>query len=210
MDAEAADTSPSGIPTASWASDADDGPSLQQSFDGLVAATQNGDEQAFGEVYRLMQPALLRYLRVLVGNDADDVASETWAQVCRDLGSFRGDGDGFRGWVVTIGRHRALDHHRAARRRPVDPWSSGSMKAIAGGERATDERAVEALSTADAVALIATLPPDQAEAVMLRAVMGLDARTAGAVLGKRPGAVRTSAYRGLRALAARLEAGGER
>jgi RNA polymerase sigma-70 factor (ECF subfamily) len=81
------------------------------------------------------------------------------------------------------------------------------MKAIAGGERATDERALESLSTADAVALIATLPRDQAEAVMLRAVMGLDARAAGAVLGKRPGAVRTSAYRGLRALAARLDAG---
>jgi len=56
------------------------------------------------------------------------------------------------------------------------------------------------VSTAEALQLIASLPPDQAEAVLLRAVVGLDAKTAGRVLGKRPGAVRTAAYRGLKAL----------
>jgi len=39
---------------------------------------------------------------------------------------------------------------------------------------------------------------------MLRAVVGLDAKAAAAVLGKRPGAVRTAAYRGLRTLAGRV------
>ena len=52
--------------------------------------------------------------------------------------------------------------------------------------------------------LIGTLPPDQAEAVLLRAVLGLDAATAGQVLGKRPGAVRTAASRGLRTLHGKL------
>jgi RNA polymerase sigma-70 factor, ECF subfamily len=36
-------------------------------------------------------------------------------------------------------------------------------------------------------------------------VMGLDAESAGKVLGKRSGAVRTATYRGLRRLASRLE-----
>src|SRR5436305_846085 len=39
---------------------------------------------------------------------------------------------------------------------------------------------------------------------MLRAVVGLDAKAAAAVLGKGPGAVRTAAYRGLRTLAGRV------
>jgi len=43
-----------------------------------------------------------------------------------------------------------------------------------------------------ALALIATLPRNQAEAVMLRAVISLDANAAAQVLGKRPGAVRTA------------------
>lgn len=57
------------------------------------------------------------------------------------------------------------------------------------------------MSTAAALALIGQLPQDQAEAVLLRIVMGLDAAAAGRVLGKRAGAVRTAAYRGLRRLA---------
>jgi RNA polymerase sigma-70 factor (ECF subfamily) len=65
--------------------------------------------------------------------------------------------------------------------------------------------AMEAISTDAAVRLIATLPPDQAEAVLLRAVVGLDADSAGRVVGKRAGAVRTAAYRGLHTLARRLD-----
>ena len=61
------------------------------------------------------------------------------------------------------------------------------------------------MSTAAALALIATLPRDQAEAVLLRAVVGLDATAAGKVLGKRAGAVRVAAHRGLRTLARLLE-----
>ncbi|HEX5300049.1 MAG TPA: sigma factor-like helix-turn-helix DNA-binding protein [Streptosporangiaceae bacterium] len=51
------------------------------------------------------------------------------------------------------------------------------------------------------------MPPDQAEAVLLRAVLGLDATTAGTILGKRSGAIRTAASRGLRTLQRRLESG---
>ncbi|HTF08922.1 MAG TPA: sigma factor-like helix-turn-helix DNA-binding protein, partial [Asanoa sp.] len=59
----------------------------------------------------------------------------------------------------------------------------------------------EAVATGAAIALVASLPAQQAEAVLLRVVMGLDAETVGRILGKRPGAVRTAAYRGLRRLA---------
>jgi RNA polymerase sigma-70 factor (ECF subfamily) len=84
-----------------------------------VAAAQRGDPEAFRVLYRDIQPRLLRYLRALVHEDAEDVASETWLQVSRDLGGFRGSYDGFRGWVVTVGRHRALDHlRREGGRRP--------------------------------------------------------------------------------------------
>jgi RNA polymerase sigma-70 factor (ECF subfamily) len=71
----------------------------------------------------------------------------------------------------------------------------------------TAARALDAVATAGAIALIATLPPDQAEAVLLRAVLGLDAATAAQVLGQRPAAIRTAAHRGLRTLHSRLEDG---
>ena len=65
---------------------------------------------------------------------------------------------------------------------------------------------MEALATGDTLALIAQLPQDQAEAVVLRVVVGLDAKSAAQTLGKRPGAVRTAAHRGLKRLAELLGA----
>jgi RNA polymerase sigma-70 factor (ECF subfamily) len=166
---------------------------------------RDGDEEAFRALYRDAHPRVLRYLQAMVGTDAEDVASETWLQVARDLHAFHGDSDGFRGWVATIARHRATDHLRGLRRRPqparvlpedLDGWAAGDD---------TEGTALELLSTDAAIALIARLPDDQAEAVLLRVVMGLDAATAGKVLGKRPGTVRTASYRGLRRLSAWLE-----
>jgi RNA polymerase sigma-70 factor (ECF subfamily) len=42
---------------------------------------------------------------------------------------------------------------------------------------------------------------------MLRTVLGFDAPTAASILGKRPGAVRAAAHRGLKQLAKRLADG---
>ena len=170
-----------------------------------VRAAQQGDEQAFRVVYRDLQPRLLRYLRTMVGGDAEDVASEAWLHIARDLAGFRGDSDGFRGWAATIARHRALDHQRRHRRRPQpSPTPIEDLGDLAAPDD-TAQNALDTVATQEAVAMIADLPPDQAEAVMLRVVVGLDAETAGQVLGKKAGAVRTAAYRGLRRLATRLE-----
>ena len=170
-----------------------------------VRAAQQGDEQAFRVLYRDLQPRLLRYLRTMVGSDAEDVASEAWLHIARDLAGFSGDSDGFRGWAATIARHRALDHQRRQRRRPQpSPTPIEDLGDLAAGDD-TARSALDTVATREAVAMIADLPPDQAEAVMLRVVVGLDAETAGQVLGKKAGAVRTAAYRGLRRLATRLE-----
>ncbi|MGW1028844.1 RNA polymerase sigma factor [Streptomyces sp. NPDC002577] len=172
-----------------------------------VARAQRGDEVAFAVAYRLVQPGLLGYLRGLVGDDAEDVAAEAWLEIARDLGRFRGDGAGFRGWTATIARHRALDHLRRQKARPRAAALEQDMLELP-STHSTPEQALESISTEAALALIADLPRDQAEAVLLRVVVGLDGPAAARVLGKRPGAVRTSAYRGLRRLAERLGARG--
>jgi RNA polymerase sigma-70 factor, ECF subfamily len=178
----------------------------------LVRA-QRGDAEAFRLLYRDLQPRLLRYLHALAGQtasgatDAEDIASETWLQVTRDLAGFTGSYDGFRGWVTTIARHRALDHLRRVQRKPPALALPAEDLVTFPDQADTAVTALDAVATRDAVALIATLPPDQAEAVLLRAVLGLDAATAGEVLGKRSGAIRTAASRGLRTLQKKLDTG---
>ncbi len=161
-----------------------------------------GDETAFVQLYRELQPRILRYAITLAGPDGEDVAAEAWLQVARDIRGFDGDLDSFRGWVATITRHRALDHLRARSRRPVVVDDLTGHHTPAADD--TAEEAIERLHTARAVALVATLPTEQAEAVMLRAVVGLDVATTAQVLGKRPNAVRVAAHRGLKRLAAQL------
>ena len=169
-----------------------------------VRAARGGDDEAFRFLYRQVQPGLLRYLRGLVGEDAEDLASETWLQIARDIRSFRDEGAGFRGWAATIARHRALDHLRRNQRRPATGLPVDMLADLPDAQD-TAERVITLASTNATIAFIASLPPDQAEAVLLRVVVGLDAKAAAKVMGKRPGAVRTAAWRGLRTLAERLE-----
>ena len=176
-------------------------------LDAAVLAAQSGDEHAFGLLYLRLQPGLLRYLYALVGTDSEDVAAETWLRIARDLDSFRGGWDQFRAWAVTIARYRATDHLRYHGRRPSLPTPHDEMTGIPTDDD-TAVHAIDAISTSWAIALVAALPKDQAEAVLLRVVVGLDAKTAGRILGKRAGAVRMATFRGLRQLADRLAAAG--
>jgi RNA polymerase sigma-70 factor, ECF subfamily len=173
-----------------------------------VAAAQAGDGAAFAWLYRDAQPRLLRYAASLVGQDAEDVTAEAWSQIIRDLPGFSGNLDQFRGWASTIVRNRALDALRASDRRPIQAGDLADLFDLP-HEIDAASTAVENLSTAAAIAMIASLPRDQAESIMLRAIVGLDATTAARVLGKRPGAVRAAAFRGLKALHRRLEAQAE-
>ncbi|MFD5819661.1 RNA polymerase sigma factor [Streptomyces sp. NPDC127038] len=184
---------------------------VQQPYDAelgaAVARAQEGDEVAFAAAYRIVQPGLLGYLRGIVGDDAEDVASDAWLEIARDLGRFRGDGAGFRGWTATIARHRALDHLRRLRVRPRGTTLEQDALNLP-DRHSTQDEALESLSTEYALELVAGLPRDQAEAVLLRVVVGLDGPAAARVLGKRPGAVRTSAHRGLKRLARQLGVAG--
>jgi RNA polymerase sigma-70 factor, ECF subfamily len=169
-----------------------------------LQAARLGNPVAFEAIYRTLTPRLKRYARGLVGQDADDVVAEAWLQIVRDLAEFDGDWDAFRGWTTRIVRNRAIDHIRlnTRRHRRAETLDLALDKP---GTDDTEAAAAESISTAAAIELVATLPQDQAEAVLLRAVVGLDAKSAGDLLGKRPGAVRVSAHRGLKTLARRLD-----
>ena len=139
-----------------------------------------------------------------MGSEAEDIASEAWLQATRDLGKFSGSYSDFRGWLTTIARHRAMDYLRRAKRQPPAVPVPVEDLAFVAGREDTADRAMEAISTEEALSLIASLPRDQAEAVLLRAVVGLDAKTAAQVVGKRAGAIRTAAYRGLKNIEKRI------
>ena len=169
------------------------------SFADVLAAARKGDEDAFVVLFRSVQPALLRYLRAVGGPLAEDVASDTWLSVVRSLSRFSGDEQGWRAWVFTIARARLHDEQRRAVRRPIPV---DSELALDGEADPADVESIveEGLATRAALALVARLPREQAEVVLLRHVVGLDVEHTARVVGKRPGTVRVAAHRGLRRL----------
>ena len=164
-----------------------------------LARARAGEEAGFLLIWRELQPRLLRYLRVLGCDDPDDVASETWLQVIRDMHRFDGGEEDFRRWLFTVGRHRAIDAARTrGRRRTVSlPATFDSLP----DEHLVEDQVLELVSTRKAVQLLTKLRPDQAEVIALRVLAGLDTTAVAGILGKSPGAVRVALHRGLRALA---------
>ena len=169
-----------------------------------MRSAQQGDELAFNTLFRQTQPIVVKYLTAITGYAAaEDIASETWVSVVRDLANFAGDEPAaFRAWVLSIARRRWIDDVRRRARRPevlVDT-APDTTPATEDVEASADTSA----GTQWALALLATLPPDQAEVLALRVIADFDVHTTAQLVGKTPGAVRVLAHRALRRLATEI------
>lgn len=177
---------------------------VEEEFATALARACDGDEAAFALVYRLVQPGLLRYLRGLSVVAAEDLAADTWLEVVRALDRFTGDRQGFTAWVFTIARRKAIDRSRYEGRRLTTPMGDDPSTGPTVPDAA--DLVMEADATDAAIALVRTLPPDQAEVILLRVVAGLDIAEVAELLGKSEGSVRVLSHRGLKRLGASLAA----
>jgi RNA polymerase sigma-70 factor, ECF subfamily len=173
---------------------------IGEGFAAVLTAAQEGSEAAFSQLWRDTNPALLRYLRVLAPAAAEDIAAETWVKTLRNLSGFRGDEQAWRAWVFTTSRRLVIDERRRATRKPAIQLSEVPLAALPFSADAGDE-ALERISTRAAIAMVAELPPLQAEVILLRVVAGLETEAVARLVGRSPGAVRVAAHRGLRRLA---------
>jgi RNA polymerase sigma factor (sigma-70 family) len=132
-----------------------------------------------------------RFLVAAVGPDeADDCFQETFIAALRAYPRLR-PGSNLRGWVLTIAHRKALDSHRARRRRPLPtehlPERPADTPTRLDGEPEL-WRAVRAL------------PPKQRAAVAHRFVNDLAYTEVAAVMGCSEDAARRSVHEGLKRL----------
>ena len=172
-------------------------------FEQLLDGVRRGDERAAAELFRRVQPRLVRYVRSQEARVAEDLAADVWLAVSAGLDSFEGGEAGFRAWVFTIARRRIVDHRRKGIRRRTNPVGPEEFEDRVDTGSGTDP--TERNDSQEAVDLItATLPPDQAEVILLRVLADLDAETVAGIMGRTAGWVRVTQHRALKRLATAL------
>jgi RNA polymerase sigma-70 factor (ECF subfamily) len=156
----------------------------------LVAAARRGDRAAFAELYR-------RFARAVHGvvlsrapyGDAADLVQETFAIALERLPQLA-DPAAFPGWLLSIARHRAIDHVRGLKKIEdlvdiaVEPPRAAELSRVLSALRA--------------------LPDAYRETLVLRLVEGMTGPEIAEQTGLTPGSVRVNLHRGMKLLRAQL------
>jgi len=130
---------------------------------------------------------------------ADDVAQEVCIAVVSALPRYRDMGRPFVSFVFGIASHKVADAMRSAARQAIP------MQDLPDGPDdmpGPEELAVAYLEAERARALLARLPAQQRELLVLRVLSGLSAEETGRALGMSAGAVRVAQHRALARLRA--------
>jgi RNA polymerase sigma factor (sigma-70 family) len=132
-----------------------------------------------------------RFLVATVGPvEADDCFQETWIAALRAyprLGSARN----LRGWLLRIAQRKAIDAHRARRRRPLPVEHVPERRAVSPSPDGGDPELWQA---------VRGLPPKQRTAVYCRSVLGMPYADLAELLDCSQEAARRSAHEGLKRL----------
>ena len=161
----------------------------------LVVAARQGDRAAFGELYQRFSRAVHGVLIARVRpQDADDLVQDVFLHAWPRLGELR-EPAAFGGWICTMARRRAMDHHRKDR-----PSSE-----LTDTFRAPGRPDISAEAAA-AVAAIQQLPEAYRETLAMRLVDGLSGPEIAAATGLTPESVRVNLHRGFKLLRERLGA----
>jgi RNA polymerase sigma-70 factor (ECF subfamily) len=171
------------------------------SDDDLFALAVRGDERAFTHIVRRHEARLRRFLSRYVGSEADDLAQDVLATVWRTRARYQDQGR-FTVFLYRCARNRALSHLRwrkvrrvfAERRPPDEPERPRGLEKVLAAER-----------DAGLARVVAGLPANYKDVVVLRYAEGLDYETISAITGVGVSTLRSRAHRGLAMLRERVE-----
>ena len=157
----------------------------------LVERIREGDEEAFGELYRMFAPMAHGIILARVGADnADDILQEVFISAFRNLHSLR-DKNAVGAWLAMIARNRSMELLRSSRP------SVELSEEIEHRDRPETE-ANEVLE------MIRTLPNAYKETLVLRLVEGMTGPEIAERTGLTPESVRVNLHRGMKMLRTKL------
>jgi RNA polymerase sigma-70 factor (TIGR02952 family) len=173
----------------------------------LVRRAQDGDAEAFGELYDHYVTMVHRYVYHRVGDraTAEDVTSETFVRALRRIDSLSFQGRDVGAWLVTIARNIVLDHVKSSRYR-LEVATADMRDA----DRVTDgpeDAVVQHLTNQELLACVQQLGSEQQECIVLRFIHGLSVSETAEIMGKKDGAIKALQHRAVRRLAGMIPDG---
>ena len=176
-------------------------PSLGDSFDAVLAAARVQEAWAFQRLFEWLGRPVAAYLRGAGVEDPDGTANEVFLRVFGSVAGFEGTEGRFRSWVFAIAHNLVIDDRRRRSRRPQQSVLDGDVGPAAPG---AEDAALIELGGERVQALLAGLPPDQRDVLLLRIVADCSIEDTAAALGKRPGAVKSLQHRATASLRRQL------
>jgi RNA polymerase sigma-70 factor, ECF subfamily len=168
----------------------------------IVNRAQQGDADAFGELYDRYVDVVYRYVQYRVANAAlaEDLTSETFLRALRRIGSYTWQGRDFGAWLVTIARNLIADHFKSGRYR-MEVATSDLVEA--GADRAQEGPEGEVLASLTNETLLEAvkqLNAEQQECIALRFLQGMSVAETAQIMGKNEGAIKALQYRAVKSL----------
>jgi RNA polymerase sigma-70 factor (ECF subfamily) len=164
----------------------------------LAARDADAWRRLFDENYRRV--FAYAYVRTGTVADAEDVASNVFAEAVRGISGFRYRGVPVTAWLLRIAHNETVDLLKRRRKRAETGIEAVRDRAI-GRDQIADSGEWRDVSDA-----LEALKPEQREVVHLRLIEGRSVAEVAALLGRTEGAVKVTQMRALKAMRRRLRA----
>lgn len=178
-----------------------------QSDEQLAKAAQQGDVQAFAQLYEHYVASVYRYVVARVGSktEAEDLTGDIFIRAFESIRSYEWRGVPFSSWLFKIGHNRIVDHFR----------KEGSKEFVyMDGPLSLDgpdpHDAVELkINMEEALSALKELTEAQRQVIALRFASGLSLAETAAVMRKKEGAIKALQHSAIQALRRTLERRGK-
>ncbi len=171
---------------------------LVQDEQDLVHRAQNGDKEAFTELYETYFGKLYRYVVARIGNraEAEDMTQQVFVKAYKSISSYRWRGVPFSAWLFRIAHNLVVDFFRKESKRPTVPLEESLVASNDNVQQVVERR----LDIERVMAATRQLTEAQREVVSLRFAGGLAIAEVARVMGKSEGAVKALQHSAIAAL----------
>jgi RNA polymerase sigma-70 factor (ECF subfamily) len=172
---------------------------VESTIQTLVVRAQEGDRDAFAELYEHFAPKIYNYLYYHLHGRAqlaEDLAEEVFVKILEKLGRYQNRGLPFSAWIFRIAHNHLIDYLRAQPK-----LGSVSIDDCHDLPEGRSERSLDlALTQAELLRALTRLTEDQRRVVVLRFLHGMSTAETARTLSKTEDAVKKLQARGLQVL----------